>query len=446
MNEPKMNARMCAYKILYKIECDGAFSNIALKDGLRDTVYVGADRRLVTTIVYGCVKYKRYLDYVISRFSSVKLKKLSENVLILLRIGAYQILMLERVPDSAAVNECVKLASKLCYKSKAFVNAVLRKISSNKDEISLPDDEKERLGVKYSYPDDIVSLWTDEFGIEFAQKLLEAGNENPPLSVRVNTLRTTKDKLAALFEKEGIETEECAEGMLVLKGSGDIGALESYKNGLFTPQGTGSYFACRALNPQRGQTVMDLCAAPGGKSTHIAEMMENEGAVYSFDIHAHKTELIDAAAKRLGINIIKTAVRDSSVFDEGFDGKADCVLCDVPCSGLGIIHKKPDIKWGFDLQGQRELVQIQTKILETGSGYVKKGGILVYSTCTVSHSENLDIVKKFLDTHGDFELCGFDEVLPDKYKKESAKEGYVQFYPTDDGMDGFFICKMKRKG
>ncbi len=446
MSEPKINARMCAYKILYKIECEGAFSNIALKDGLRGAPLSGVDRRLVTTIVYGCVKYKRCLDYVISQFSSVKIKKLSVSVLLLLRMGAYQIMMLERVPDSAAVNESVKLATKLCYKSKALVNAVLRKIADAKDAVSFPKDKTEMLGVKYSYPDEIVSMWLGEFGEEFAEKLLSAGNASPSLTVRANMLKTTCEKLIDIFKEAGIDAHTSAGCMLTLGGVSDIGALDSYKDGLFTPQGMGSYFACKALDPQKGQMIMDLCAAPGGKSGHIAEMMENEGEIYSFDIHEHKTALIEANAKRLGVDIIKTSARDSSKADQSFFEKADAVLADVPCSGLGIIHKKPDIKWGFDLQGQKELATLQYKILEAGGKYVKKGGTLVYSTCTVSHTENMDVVEKFLTNHNDFELCGFEEILPDEYKKASAKEGYIQFYPTDGGMDGFFICKMKRKG
>lgn len=445
MSEAKINSRMCAYRILHKIEYEGTFSNLALRDGLRNAGLSAADKRLVTTIVYGCVKHKRYLDYVIAKFSSVKLKKLSDSVLLLLRMGAYQILMLERVPDSAAVNETVKLATKLCYKSKAFINAILRKISSSGGAIELPKDKIEELGIRFSYPNEIVKMWFDELGEDMTARLLAAGNERAPLTVRTNTLKTTSAEIAERLQNEGIEAKRLAENMLALEGAADIAATDAYKKGLFTPQGIGSYLTGSVLAPQSGQTVLDLCAAPGGKSTHLAELMNNEGKIFSFDLHEHKTELIAAGARRLGIDIITTQARDSAVLDEEFFESADAVLADVPCSGLGIIHKKPDIKWGFDAAAQNELAQLQYKILETGSKYVRRGGVLVYSTCTISQKENLDNTKRFLKEHDDFELCGFEEVLPDFCKKESAKRGYVQFYPTDEGMDGFFICKMKRK-
>lgn len=445
MSEAKINSRMCAYKILHKIEYESTFSNLALRDGLRNAGLSAADRRLVTTVVYGCVKYKRYLDYVIAKFSGVKLKKLSDSVLLLLRMGAYQILMLERVPDSAAVNETVKLAAKLCYKSKAFVNAVLRKISLSGRDVEMPEDKIEGLGVLRSYPNEIVKLWFDELGEAMTARLLKAGNERAPLTVRTNMLRITTAELEERLQSEGVSARRLAENMLVLEGTADIASLEAYKKGLFTPQGVGSYLTGLVLAPRSGQTVLDLCAAPGGKSTHMAELMNNEGKIFSFDLYEHKTELIAAGARRLGLDIITAKAQDSSVPKEELFEGADAVLADVPCSGLGIIHKKPDIKWSFDAAAQNELAELQYKILEAGSKYVKRGGVLVYSTCTISQKENMDNAERFLREHGDFELCGFEEVLPDFCKKESARRGYVQFYPTDEGMDGFFICKMKRK-
>lgn len=439
------NARMCAFDILYKTENDKAFSNIALKEGLRGSGLAEADRRLVTTIVYGCVKYRRYLDYIISRYSSVRLKKLSLNVLLILRMGIYQIMKLDRVPDSAAVDESVKLAAKKAYRSKAFVNAVLRAAASGKDTLVLPKDKNERLCVEYSYPDELAEMWIDEFGYGFAEELMAAGNESPSVTVRVNRLKTDSFALTETLAAENVKSQRTdAENMLTVGGS-DIGALKSYRGGLFTPQGMGSYFACMALGPKSGDTVIDLCAAPGGKSTHIAELMKNEGKIYSFDVHEHKIELIKSNAKRLGIDIIEAHTADSSVYMKEFDSAADAVLADVPCSGLGIIRKKPDIKWGFDINLQKQLSQLQYEILSAGARYVKHGGTLVYSTCTVSHTENIDVVKRFLESNGEFCMCPFDEILPGKYKKDGAKSGYVQFYPNVDGIDGFFICKMKRK-
>ena len=445
MEKVKMSARACAYKILYKIENENSFSNMALKEGLFGCELQGADRRLVASIVYGCVKYKRYLDYIIAQFSNVKIKKLSSNVLILLRMGAYQIVKLDRVPDSAAVNESVKLAQKYAYRSKGLINAVLRKVSDQKDNIKMPDDLKERLKVECSFPDAIADMLVQEHGLENAGELMRALNENAPLTVRVNTLKTDMQKLKQILLEEGITAKECdVDNMLMLEGVSDIATLDSYKDGLFTPQGIGSYFASYILSPKKGECVIDVCAAPGGKSTHIAEIMENDGVIHSFDIHTHRARLIENSAKRLGIDIIKTKVADSSQFMSEYDNMADCVLADVVCSGLGVIRKKPDIKWSFDIDKLGELTDLQYKILSSASRYVKKGGSLVYSTCTITKQENMDVIEQFLKENTEFALCPFDEILPKKYVKPSAKEGYIQFYPHTDGVDGFFICKMKR--
>ncbi len=445
MGDMNMSARMCAFKILYKIECENAFSNIALKEGLCGSALCDADRRLVSTIVYGSVKYKKFLDYVISQFSSVKLKKLSTKVLLILRMGIYQIIKLERVPDSAAVNESVKLAGKLAYRSKGFVNALLRKVSQNKNEIKLPDDKIERLATLYSYPNELVKMWADEYGYDFTHSLLKCGNENAPFTIRVNTLKISEDELVELLKEEQVQASKTdIENILVLTG-GDVSSLDSFREGLFSVQGIGSYFASMVLSPKSGDVVMDLCAAPGGKSTHMAEIMKNKGAIYSFDIHKHRVELIKNSAARLGIDIINAKAADSAVCMKQYVRSADAVLADVPCSGLGIIRKKPDIKWSFDISKTDELCTLQYNILCAGSEYVKDGGVLVYSTCTISKDENIGVVNKFLKEHKDFSLCPIENVLPEKYEKQSLKEGYIEFYPNIDGIDGFFICKMKRE-
>lgn len=445
MEQKISGARVCALKVLYKIEYEGAFSNLALAEALRRSAMSASDKGLVTTLVYGCVRYKRYLDYIIAQFLSVKLKKLSPYVLLILRMGAYQIIKLDRVPDRAAVDECVKLALRYAYRSKGLVNAVLRKISANKNNVCFPEKTLERLGVKYSYPDDIVEMWLSLYKEEFTQQLLAAGNESAPVTVRVNTLKTDTASLAEQLAKEGVRAYACADNMLLTEGS-ELLSLESYRSGLLTAQGVGSYLAGMALSPKEGDTVMDLCAAPGGKSTHLAQLMKNRGKIYAFDIYEHKLELIEKNARRLGIDIIKAAQADAAVPMERYFGCADAVLADVPCSGLGIIRKKPDIKWSFDTAEQEKLVELQYRILTAAGMYVKPGGALVYSTCTISEKENLGVVERFLRENGDFLMDSIDEILPKKFKKPSAKDGYVQFFPNIDGIDGFFICRMKRKG
>lgn len=446
MGQNNSGARICALKTLYKIEQEGTFSNMALKEMLHGSTLSAPDRGLVTTLVYGCVRYRRYLDYVIAQFSSVKLKKLSPYVLLILRLGVYQIMKLDRVPDRAAVDESVKLAGKYAYRAKGFVNALLRRLAAQKEHIRLPEKAAERLGVAYSYPDEIVSMWLSAYGEEFTEQLLAAGNESAPATVRVNTLKTDRAALMDRLRGEGVMAQETwVENMLAFTGA-EVAALDSYREGLFIPQGIGSYLAGAALNPNPGDKVLDLCAAPGGKSTHLAQLMQNRGKVYAFDIHEHKLKLIEQNAARMGIDIIETSCADASMPMERFFGCADAVLADVPCSGLGIIRKKPDIKWSFDADGQRTLAELQYRILSAAGRYVKPGGTLVYSTCTIAQAENQDVVERFLRENAAFVPDSLEPYLPKELQRPTAKEGHIQFFPNTDGIDGFFICRMKRKG
>lgn len=430
---------MTAYRILYEVYANGAYPNIEIKKHLLSDIS-DADKRLLVNIVYGCVQNSIYLDYIISRFSSVKLKKISQNVLLILRMGIYQIFMLDRVPDSAAVDECVKIAGKAAYKSKGFVNAVLRNAARNKNNVSLPQSKEEYASVRYSFPPELCSELSECFG-EDAEDIMKALSMPPPISARVNTLKCDKEALTALLENKSVYLKD---GMLsnsvILKGS-DIASLSEYSDGLFTCQGEASMIAVRALGVKEGMTVIDACAAPGGKSTYIAEIMKNKGKIYSFDIYDHKAELIKKNAKRLGIDIIEARVKDSSVFDKEFENAADAVLVDAPCSGIGIAAKKPDIKFSYSKEKSEELSKLQLKILTANSKYVKKGGTLVYSTCTLLPRENEEVCRKFLENNKDFEACAPD-YLPPCIKRESP---FVTLLPGKDNTDGFFICKMKKK-
>lgn len=446
MTNRAANPREKAILALYRIEHDGAYVNAALKEILSDRALSRLDRSFVSMLVYGTVKYQRKLDYVLAQYSSVKLKKLSCFVRVILRMGIYQILEMDRVPDRAAVDESVKLAQRYAGRSRGFVNAILRNIVRGKDQLSYPDDRIERLSIRYSYPDELVRQWIGEYGETFCEDLLAAQNRNAPLTVRVNTQRTNITQLQRILEQERITADTLPiRDMLALPGA-DIAALKSYQEGLFTVQGTSSALCVQILDPKENMRVLDMCAAPGGKATYIAELMHGTGAVLAFDIHAHKLELVERNAARLGLSNISVQEHDAAYYMAELDSCADRVLVDAPCSGLGIIRKKPDIKWSFSVEKQQQLCRLQYQILSTAARYVRPGGELIYSTCSLGSLENLDIVHRFLQAQESF--CGVDisAYLPATLKKETAKEGYISLYPNIDDMDGFFICKMRRRG
>ncbi len=439
------DARFAAYKVLSAAQTEGAYVNLAITDVLGKMQMSSADKALAAAIAYGCVKYRLYLDYIIAKFSSLKLKKLSAPVLILLRIGVFQILKLDRVPDSAAVDECVRLAGKLAYRSKGFINGILRSVVREKENIALPLDAVQRLGILYSFPEELTRHFIDLYGIERTEALLSAFCEPPKMHVRVNTLKTSVAAVREALSPAGVSVADGAyDDALVLSGT-DITALETYKNGEITAQGAGSMCAVRALGAKKGDTVLDLCAAPGGKSVYIAQRAQDECTLKAFDIHNHKIDLILQTAARMGIKSITAAQADASVCKSELAQTADCVLVDAPCSGLGIIGKKPDIKYGWSKEKEEELASLQLAILDAAATYVKPGGTLVYSTCTIGETENLSVVRAFLKKHSVFALADMSDALPDGVGKPSAKEGYAAFFPDTDGMDGFFVCKMKRK-
>lgn len=446
MSERRVSdARMAAYKVLYAALTDGAYVNLALSEVLGGMHLSGADKGLAAAIAYGCVKYQIYLDYIIGKFSSVKIKKLSANVLVLLRIGIFQIMKLDRVPDSAAVDECVRLAGKLAYRSKGFINGVLRSVVREKENINLPQKTAERLSVRYSFPMPLTEHFIALYGEKRAEALMEAMCLSPQMHVRVNTLKSSVAQVRAELECAGVEASDGRfDDALVLSGT-DITALEAYKAGRITAQGAGSMVAVRALDAKPGMMVLDMCAAPGGKSVYIAQRAEDACKLHAFDIHEHKIALIEQTAARMGITSIASKCADASVSMPALEKSADRVLVDAPCSGLGIIGKKPDIKYAWSAEKEDALAALQLKILNTCKSYVKPGGILVYSTCTIGEKENLGVVRAFLAENPDFSLCDMSDALPSGVQKPTAKEGYAAFFPDIDGMDGFFVCKMMRK-
>lgn len=421
-----MNDRLLAFKILSKIEHDKAYSNIALDNVLSNNEAASAP--FVCSLVYGVIERKITLDYILSQFLTQPLKKLNPQVLTILRMGTYQLKFMDKVPVSAAVNESVKLvkAAKCAYAS-GLVNSVLRKISSYEIKIPKTDNEIYNLSIAYSCPESLVSHYVNDYGYAKAENILRASIGEVPLFLRVNTLKITAKELVECLNKEGIFAEIRANGnaIEVIEGNG-VFKTKSYKQGYFHAQDLASQICIENLSPEKNDIVFDMCAAPGGKSFTMAEMMENQGEIYSFDLYDHKIKLINDGAQRLGINIINAQIGDASVYNEGLP-KADKILCDVPCAGLGVIRRKPEIKYK-DFGFVDKLCELQYNILNNASLYLKAQGVIIYSTCSLSKKENEEVCERFLKEHKDFKNGGMITLLPE------AKNS-----------DGFFFAKLIRE-
>lgn len=421
--------RQTALLILADVDEKGSYMNLLIDEKCRKEKISGRDAAFLSEIVRGVVRNREYLDYVISRYSKIKLKKISVLIKNILRMGLYQIFFMDKVPESAAVNESVVLSRRYGHSSSSgFVNAILRNALRG-GSVKLPENKAEALSVKHSYPLWMVKRFIEDFGIDRAEEIMKAGNEKPETVIRANTLKISADELFTKISEKALEKDG---NMITLDHAGSVSELYGWSEGLFTVQAKPFEKTAELLDVKPGMTVLDACAAPGGKTTYIAELMKNEGEVFAFDIYEHKLKLIDDAAKRLSLNIIKTAVHDASKENEKLLGKCDRVLLDVPCSGTGIIRRRPDIKW--NRKEDEDFSSLQLEILKKQSRCLKQGGILVYSTCSVDKRENEEVIDKFLKEAKDFKLLPF----------EGGEKGYRTFYPDTDNVDGAFICRMKK--
>lgn len=405
-----MDDRLLAFKILSKIEHDKAYSNITLDTLL--TKYEATSSSFVCALVYGILERKITLDYFLSQFLTQPIKKLNPQVLTILRMGVYQIKFMDKIPVSAAVNESVKLSKKSkCGFASGLINSVLRKVSST--EIKMPETDNKifDLSVAYSCPESLVSQFVDDYGLTYAEKILKESVGAVPLYIRVNTLRITPENLVSELEKEGITAKICGNNLsLEITEGKSLFKSQCYKKGYFHAQDMASQRCISNFAPQKGDIVFDMCAAPGGKSFTMAELMENNGEIYAFDLYDHKIKLIDDGAKRLGINIINAQIGDASIFNPDLP-KADKILCDVPCAGLGVIRRKPEIKYK-DFGFVDKLCELQYNILNNASLYLKDKGVLMYSTCSLSKKENQDVCDRFLNEHKEFKNGGMVTVEP----------------------------------
>ncbi|MGE4215155.1 MAG: 16S rRNA (cytosine(967)-C(5))-methyltransferase RsmB [Anaerotignaceae bacterium] len=446
-----INPREVAAEVLVSVTNDGQYNNMALKKALKQNGAMPMkDRAFVTEIVNGTLRNIFYIDYLINSVSTVKTEKIKPWVLAVLRSAVYQMVFMN-VPDSAAVNEAVTLVKgKGLGKLAGFANGVLRNIATNKDTITLPNEEKDPskyLEVKYSHPQWLIKMWLNQYPYEFVKELCIANGKASPVTVMANPLKTTVENLKDDMIDDGITAENGAyiENALRLTKLSDLSALFSFKHGDFHVQDESSAIAVKVLDPKISEKILDVCAAPGGKSLLMAETMNNIGEIIARDVFDHKLELIDETAKRLGINIIKTELKDASKCYDEDKNLFDRVLIDAPCSGFGLLRKKADIRInrsGNDIDG---LTKLQREILTAAAEYVKVGGILVYSTCTICKKENIGNINWFLQNFP-YEAEDITDLLPQGIESETAKDGYISLFPHIHGTDGFFIARLKRKG
>ena len=441
-----MDAREAAMLALNACQRQGGWSDGALKKQLAAAELSGRDAALATQLCFGVLQNQMLLDFYLSKFSNIPLKRMEGKVVQTLRLGAYQMLFLTRIPHSAAVNSAVTLVKTHCKNPRAagMVNGILRSMERSLQNMPVipQGDPVAYLSTLYSHPEWLVKEFILSLGEEETAQMLAADNSQPPTAVMVNTTRTTAEELKAMLEADHVEAEPhpWLENCLLLHRTGDLERLEAFQQGLFYVQDPASRLSVLAAGAKPGMRVLDCCAAPGGKSFAAAIAMENQGEIVSCDLHPHKKKLIQAGADRLGLTIITPKTADGKVFRPEWERAFDLVLVDAPCSGLGVIRKKPDIRYK-DPAPLADLPAVQLDILRNAARYVKPGGTLMYSTCTLLYRENGEVVETFLAENNSYKA----EAFPLPGPVGLVQGGSVTLWPHRHGTDGFFISKMRRE-
>lgn len=433
------SVRYIVLELLNKMD-NGAYSNLALDSILKTSELSGRDKGFITHIFYGIIERKLTLEYIISLYSAKPLQKLDKIVVNILKIGLYQLKFMDSVPDNAAVNETVNLTKQAKIGSASgFVNAVLRSFIRDNKKINYPVDKIQRLSIEYSCNIELAKKICAEYSYELAEDLLKSSVTPHKTYVRINNLKISAEDLIIEFSKLGIHAEKIdfTDNCLVIDKLSDIERCNLYLNGYFHVQDLSSQLCCKALCPEAGELVIDICAAPGGKTFTLAELMNNRGRIIAADLHEKRVNLIKKGAERLGIDIIETMQNDAKKFNNNIP-MADKILCDVPCSGIGVIRSKPELKY-VELNTIKKLPEIQYEILSTASQYLKKGGELVYSTCTINKDENDNVVDRFLKEHTNFEPV---DVLSEFGDVSNGHKATI--FPHHFGCEGFFISKIRK--
>lgn len=429
----KQTARDVARATLTAFRRDGAWSDGYLKHALHEADLDARDAALATQLTYGVLQNRMLCDFYIASFSSLKLNKIAPGILDILRLGVYQLLFLGRIPSHAAVNDAVHAARRSNSRAAGFVNAVLRKIDASRDALPEPPND----AIRYSHPQWLVDLLYAQYGKVVGREIMQANNKTPKITARVNTLKTSMEEVLKTVPQA--EAHPWLSDCVIFHAPGEIEKLPGYREGFWQIQDPASQLAALSTECKPGDDVLDTCAAPGGKSFLLAQMMQNKGSLTSCDIHPHKIPLLEAGAKRLGITNLSAKVQDASEFCVDFENRFDVVLSDVPCSGLGVIRKKADIRYK-NQEDVAALPGLQLQILRNSARYVRVGGTLVYSTCTIRKEENQDIINAFLAENSSFEIDRF--AFPGGVE---APDGMLTLLPQEYDTDGFFICRMRRK-
>ena len=446
--EPEgMPARRIALRVIRQVTEQGAYASLSLDKALENCGLISADRRLVSRLVYDTLDHLIYLDYVLGQVmaredTDIKLKNI-------LRLGACQILLEDRIPESAATNTCVQLCTETGMEGlKGVCNGILRNLVRKKDELVFPDPETEpdrADAIRYSLPEWLWVLLKEHYGREEAAKIVSCRTAGENWTVRPNLTRLDDEAFEKLLDRK-VWTKKKTDlpHAWKIRGAMNIARDADFLSGNFSIMTPGSMMACLAMNVKRGKQVLDCCAAPGGKTCYLAELMDGTGRVQAWDIHEHRTALIEAQARRLGLENVRPMVRDALKKREDLYATMDAVLLDAPCTGLGMLAEKPDIKLRVTEESLRELTEIQRNMLDTVCEYVRPGGTLVYSTCSVLPEENEEQAAAFLERHPEFEAAGLPETIPEKYRKYQRTG--LQLLEYRDGVEGFYLCRMVRKG
>lgn len=445
------NPRRVAFELLERIERERSYADILVDRALAGSSLKGPDRGLLNDLVFGVLRRRGTLDHIIGSCSSMAVNRLERRVLNLLRIGLYQICYLDRIPSSAAVNETVNLSKALAPKASGFINAVLRRADREWESLPWPDREHDAaafVAARHSLPRWLAEKWICQLGPAEAEALAGALNETPQLTVRVNTLRISRDDLLCRLRDEGVQAEAAGyspDGIRVLSPVRPA-ALCGFSEGLLTVQDEASQLASLFLSPLPGESVLDVCAAPGGKATHLAQLMANRGLVVACDRDLRKLPRIEDAARRLGTSIIRTQLLDASLpLNELAERRFDRILVDAPCTGLGVLRRNPEAKWRLAAHDVVRMARLQAAILKNASHVLADGGALLYSTCSVSTEENEGVIKDFLSENGDFMIEDLRTVVPG-HPGLFTEQGMFRGWPHRHGMDGFFAARLRKAG
>ncbi|GIO38716.1 ribosomal RNA small subunit methyltransferase B [Paenibacillus antibioticophila] len=451
----KSTSRSVALQVLTAVEQEGAYSNLLLNGALQKSGLSGPDAGLATELVYGTIQRLNTIDFLLEPFVTKGMGKLAPWVRNLLRMSFYQLYYLDRIPPHAVVNEAVNLAKKRGHQGiSGMVNGVLRNVLRRKEELKLPEglSPVQRIALEHSHPEWLVARLLEQYGEQTAEAICRANNEPPSISIRVNRAKTNREDMLRLLKEQGLSaapSKLSQDGIVVEGGGGNMALTPWYREGLISVQDESSMLVAEALAPEPGMSVLDCCAAPGGKTCHIAEIMQDSGLVLANDIHPHKAKLVEDQANRLGLTNIDISTGDASKLGERLEQNSfDRILLDAPCSGLGVIRRKPDLKWAKTAGDIAEIAGIQRTLLDTAGDLLKPGGLLVYSTCTIEPRENEEMVSSFLSRHPEFELA---TDKPSAWETEplaaASARGSIglQILPQDAHSDGFYIARLRKK-